>query len=511
MPSLNGSAFPQVPAKRERSGSGREVRTEPAGKRLPPPPAPAPPQSQRRGWRHRRRRGNDAAIRLRDAPNAAWSSAAHRTRAHHVTAPLPPLRCVDTLWLMTPAECIDTASRRPAYSATDAASPAPGAALSAEEEDARRRLDMAFLDRLCQRIWDAPDAAPTTTTIATPTSTSRWSTRVPVTTLTAARLLFHRFTLVESFADIDNDLDVVTACLSIACKATENVVRMRDLVRHAYAIRTQGRVAPDESHDKELYARCRECIAQAERQVLHTLNWDIDVGDSVHRVLLAHWAQLESSARQTETEIASPSPTSSSSPTTAPAATDGGSRLPWSDTDAKRMLQVAFSFLNEAHRTVCCCLFPREELAAAALILAMRLCKLEAADAWAPTWMRAAHLDASTTAAALDRIRAEYYARVRRALRDERRAPAGGEATGTAAVAVYALFPSWLREAAEAEGAEAEIVPARRRTGPPRPPDWANRATGAAAADTPSHSSPSPSEPLPPPPPPPPPIEPAFW
>eukprot|EP00166_Cyanidium_caldarium_P002680 ctg_2635.g640 len=324
---MNGSAFPQVPAKRERSGSGREVRAEPADHRLPPPP---PPQSQRRGWRHRRRRGHDAVTRSRDASNAAWSSAAHRMQARHAPAPkaiapLPPLRCVDTLWLMTPAECVDTASRRPVYPANDAAPSAPGAALSAEEEDARRRLDMAFLDRLCQRIWDTPDAAPTTTTAAaTPTSTSRWSTRVPVTTLTAARLLFHRFTLVESFADIDNDLDVVTACLSIACKATENVVRMRDLVRHAYAIRTQDRVAPDESHDKELYARCRECIAQAERQVLHTLNWDIDVGDSVHRVLLAHWAQLESSARQTETEIASPSPTSPSSATTAPAAADGG-------------------------------------------------------------------------------------------------------------------------------------------------------------------------------------------
>lgn len=311
-----------------------------------------------------------------------------------VSSSRQPLRQLDSLWVFTAREVS-------IHSATSRRGATETATLdwhAIEEDERRRRLAMAFMDRLCQRIGEPVGSAsaegthePSGADRTGPSERVRSGLRLPVTTLIVARLLFHRFFLVESFGEPWNDLDIVTACVSIACKATENVVRMRELVSQSYALRTAGRLVLDEHLHRDLFVRCRERIAQAERDVLHTLNWDLDVGESVHRMMFAQWAQLEKLARAHHEEA-----------------------VPWSETAVKPLLQVACSFLNEAHRTVCACLYPREELAAAALCLAMRLCRLPTGD-YVARWLRECNVDVATLASALDRMRADYFARLCRA------------------------------------------------------------------------------------------------
>jgi hypothetical protein len=311
----------------------------------------------------------------------------------------PPLRQLDSLWVFTTLEAISHCRTVPGESITG---PDVPSTLTIEADEQRRRLAMAFMDRLCRRVGEPVSNAASADAAASAVESNgtdraglgervRSGLRLPVTTLIVARLLFHRFFLLEPFGEPFNDLDIATACVSIACKATENVVRMGELVRHSYGIRTAGRLVLDEQLHRDLFVRCRERIAQAERDVLRNLNWDLDVGESVHRTMFAQWAQFEKLARA-----------------------QAGDALPWPETAAKPLLQVACSFLNEAHRTVCACLYPREELAAAALCLAMCLCRLPAGDYVAP-WLRTCNVDAATLASALDRMRADYFARLCRA------------------------------------------------------------------------------------------------
>jgi len=344
----------------------------------------------------------------------------------------PPLRQLDSLWVFTAREAVSRGTATKATRASKTTAPDAGAL---REDERRRRLVMAFMDRLCQRIGEpvTTSSSPSTTTLDAETAAGshraersgvgerlRASLRLPITTLIAARLLFHRFFLLERFDATFDELDIATACVSIACKATENVVRMRDLVRQSYALRTGGCLLLDEQLHQDLYVRCRERIAQAERDVLQTLNWDLDVGESVHRTMFHQWALLEKLIRARN-----------------------GDTVPWSETSVRTMLQVACSFLNEAHRTVCACLYPKEELAAAALCVAMCLCRLRAGEDIAQ-WLRECHIDAPTLASALDRFRADYFARLCRAQRRAadaaawQRLPASARALGAPSGATLA-------------------------------------------------------------------------
>jgi hypothetical protein len=152
---------------------------------------------------------------------------------------------------------------------------------------------------------------------------------VPQTTTATGIFYFHKF--CAAFQKYDKQL-VAVACMFLACKVDENVRRLRDVINVMYRIQSPEK-EPLSLLDKE-YLRMKDIISDHEQIILRALMFNVRVR-LPYKYLVNYVACLQGS---------------------------------------EGLLQLSYAIVNDSFRTTLCLRHKPNDIAAAAIYLASRMC-----------------------------------------------------------------------------------------------------------------------------------------
>lgn len=160
--------------------------------------------------------------------------------------------------------------------------------------------------------------------------------RMPQMTIATAIMFFHRYFQKHSLSVCDHKL-VAQACLFLAGKAEDTPKKLRDVILEAHKLwqSASGGELSELKEDSEDFRRTKEMVLKAERDLLHTSRFDLNVVHS-YKFIMQYVKQIKG-----ERDLA----------------------------------QVAWSFYNDSLRTQLCLRFNSERIAIGVICLAAKFLK----------------------------------------------------------------------------------------------------------------------------------------
>ncbi|PKI37359.1 cyclin-T1-3-like [Punica granatum] len=166
--------------------------------------------------------------------------------------------------------------------------------------------------------------------------------KVPQVTIATAIIFCHRFFLQQSHATNDRRT-IATACMFLAGKVEEPPRSLKEVIPVSYEmIHKKDATAAQRIKQKEVYEQQKELILLAERLVLATLGFDLNVHHP-YKPLVKAMRKFKVADEDTE----------------------------------KALAQVAWNFVNDGLRTSLCLQFKPHHIAAGAIFLAAKFLKVK--------------------------------------------------------------------------------------------------------------------------------------
>ncbi|GFR51507.1 hypothetical protein Agub_g13922, partial [Astrephomene gubernaculifera] len=163
--------------------------------------------------------------------------------------------------------------------------------------------------------------------------------KIPQWAIAVGTTLCHRFFAVKSMKKNDRFL-IATACLFLAAKLEESPRQLRNVIIEVERVRHAKNLAALRALDDPVHLeRVKEEVLQAERAVLYTLGFDLNIGHPYNDLI--HWLNRE----QLLTDLPNESP-------------------------YKPLVQNSWNLVNDSLRTTLCLQFPASKIAWAALWMA---------------------------------------------------------------------------------------------------------------------------------------------
>jgi len=157
--------------------------------------------------------------------------------------------------------------------------------------------------------------------------------KIPQITIASAIVLFHRFYSKYTFEEHNANI-VSYACLFLAAKVEESIVRLRDLIVLMHQLKYSKQIQNLESAEFKYW---RDEILQKERLLLQVLGFDFQI-EHPYTSMLQKVKQLQ-------------------------------------EEDQKKIAQLAWDFITESLKTSLCIQFEAKEIASACLYLALQYSK----------------------------------------------------------------------------------------------------------------------------------------
>ena len=202
-------------------------------------------------------------------------------------------------------------------------SPSAKDGVTAEQERQYRRKTCQFVDKCAQRFKPP----------------------MPKLAVATAQVFFHRFFSRQSFRAHDRML-IATACLHLAGKVQESPRKLSVVSQVMHVTLNKG--ADPLARESEAFKKLKESILIAERVLLHTIAFDLDVEHPYQD--LVPLVQ----------------------------------RLRIVDKERKQLLQTAWNFVNDSLSTNLCLQFPPRTVACATMHMAAKYLKLPEAETGVP-------------------------------------------------------------------------------------------------------------------------------